>query len=76
MMMVDFLVAVLFGEITRILNHILAITTHAVDVGAFTPLFWMFEEREKVCGTFRYWVIQSHSDPQQVNLKDQIEIAQ
>jgi len=41
-------VRVLFGEITRILNHIMAITTHAVDVGAFTPLFWMFEEREKL----------------------------
>jgi len=41
-------IRVMFGEITRILNHILAITTHAVDVGAFTPLFWLFEEREKL----------------------------
>ncbi|XP_065056333.1 NADH dehydrogenase [ubiquinone] iron-sulfur protein 2, mitochondrial-like [Rhopilema esculentum] len=41
-------IRVLFGEITRILNHILAVTTHAVDVGAFTPLFWLFEEREKL----------------------------
>lgn len=38
----------LFGEITRILNHIMAITTHALDVGAFTPFLWMFEEREKM----------------------------
>lgn len=39
---------VLFSEITRILNHILSITTHALDVGAMTPLFWLFEEREKM----------------------------
>jgi len=39
---------VMFGEITRILNHIMGITTHALDVGAMTPFFWMFEEREKL----------------------------
>lgn len=38
----------LFGEITRILNHIMAIGTHALDVGALTPFFWLFEEREKM----------------------------
>ena len=38
----------MFGEITRILNHIMGVTTHALDVGAMTPFFWMFEEREKV----------------------------
>jgi len=31
------LVRVLFLELTRILNHLLAITTHALDVGAMTP---------------------------------------
>lgn len=41
---------VLYGELTRILNHIMAITTHALDIGAMTPFFWMFEEREKVRG--------------------------
>ena len=40
--------AVLFGEITRILNHIMGVGTHALDVGAMTPFFWLFEEREKV----------------------------
>lgn len=39
---------VLYGEMTRILNHIMGITTHALDIGAMTPFFWMFEEREKV----------------------------
>jgi len=39
---------VLFSEITRILNHLMAITTHALDVGALTPFLWGFEEREKL----------------------------
>ena len=41
-------IRVLFSEITRILNHLLAITTHALDVGALTPFLWAFEEREKL----------------------------
>ena len=35
-------------EMSRILNHLLAITTHCIDLGAITPLLWMFEEREKL----------------------------
>jgi len=30
-------IRVLFAELTRLLNHILALTTHALDVGALTP---------------------------------------
>lgn len=41
-------IRVLFMEITRILNHLMAITTHAMDVGALTPFLWAFEEREKL----------------------------
>lgn len=41
-------IRVMFGEITRILNHLMGITTHALDVGAMTPFLWMFEEREKL----------------------------
>lgn len=41
-------IRVIFCEITRILNHIMSLTTHALDVGAFTPLLWSFEEREKL----------------------------
>ena len=40
------LIRVMFSEITRILNHILNITTFALDVGAMTPFLWLFEERE------------------------------
>ena len=36
----------------RILNHIMAITTQALDVGAMTPLLWLFEEREKMMGFY------------------------
>lgn len=50
-------IRVLFAELGRILNHILNITTYAIDVGAITPALWGFEEREKamefyerVCG--------------------------
>lgn len=41
-------IRVLFSEITRILNHLLAVSCHALDVGAMTPLLWAFEEREKL----------------------------
>ena len=30
-------IRVLFSEITRILNHLMSVTTHAMDVGALTP---------------------------------------
>ncbi len=41
-------IRVLYAEIGRILNHLLNITTFALDVGAMTPLLWAFEEREKL----------------------------
>jgi NADH dehydrogenase (ubiquinone) Fe-S protein 2 len=41
-------IRVMFDEITRILNHLMAVTTHAMDVGALTPFLWAFEEREKL----------------------------
>jgi NADH dehydrogenase (ubiquinone) Fe-S protein 2 len=41
-------IRVIILEITRLLNHLLAVTTHALDVGALTPFLWAFEEREKL----------------------------
>jgi len=41
-------IRMIFLEITRLLNHLLALTTHALDVGALTPFLWAFEEREKL----------------------------
>lgn len=45
-------IRVMFAEITRILNHILNLTTYAFDVGAMTPLLWGFEEREIMLGFY------------------------
>jgi len=37
---------VLWAEITRVSNHILNTGAHAMDVGAMTPIIWLFAERE------------------------------
>ena len=47
------LIRVLFCEIGRILNHLLNVTTQAMDVGALTPPLWGFEEREKLMHLLR-----------------------
>lgn len=39
---------VILSEITRILNHLMGIATHALDIGALSPFLWVFEEREKL----------------------------
>jgi NADH-quinone oxidoreductase subunit D len=39
-------IRVMFDEITRILNHLLWIGTHALDVGAMTMFLYAFRERE------------------------------
>ncbi|WP_431285923.1 NADH-quinone oxidoreductase subunit D [Humitalea sp. 24SJ18S-53] len=39
-------IRVLFAEIGRVLNHLLNITTYALDCGAITPSLWGFEQRE------------------------------
>ncbi len=38
----------LYAELTRIANHILNVTSYAMDVGAMTPMLWGFEQREKI----------------------------
>jgi NADH-quinone oxidoreductase subunit D len=43
----------LFDELTRIMNHLLNVTTFALDVGAMTPLLWMFEEREHLMNIYQ-----------------------
>lgn len=41
-------IRVMFDELTRIMNHLLAIACHSLDVGNMSPLFWAFEERERL----------------------------
>ena len=41
-------VRVLFDELTRVLNHMLAIACHALDIGSMSSIFWSFEERELI----------------------------
>jgi NADH-quinone oxidoreductase subunit D len=43
------IIRVLYAEISRIMSHILNVTTQAMDVGALTPPLWGFVEREKLC---------------------------
>ena len=50
-------IRVLFGEITRLINHILAVACHALDVGALTPFLWLFEEREKLMEFYERLII-------------------
>ena len=42
------LIRTLFVELSRVLNHLLAVTTHAIDIGGITLFLWGFEEREKL----------------------------
>ncbi|UXU75217.1 MULTISPECIES: NADH-quinone oxidoreductase subunit D [unclassified Paracoccus (in: a-proteobacteria)] len=42
------LIRVLYSEIGRILNHLMGLTTGALDVGALTPPLWGFEAREEL----------------------------
>ncbi len=41
-------IRILFDELTRILNHLLAIACHALDIGSMSSIFWAFEERENI----------------------------
>ena len=66
-------VRTLFDELTRILNHMLAISCHALDVGSMSSVFWAFEEREKIMEFYeRVSGARMHAAfyrPNEVNLK-------
>lgn len=42
----------LFDELTRVLNHFLAVASHAIDIGSMSPMLWAFEERERILEFF------------------------
>jgi NADH-quinone oxidoreductase subunit D len=41
-------IRVLFAELTRVLNHLLSVSSFALDCGALTPGLWGYEERERL----------------------------
>jgi NADH dehydrogenase (ubiquinone) Fe-S protein 2 len=41
-------IRIIFDELTRILNHLIALSTHSMDVGTMSVFFWAFEERERI----------------------------
>jgi NADH-quinone oxidoreductase subunit D len=43
-------------ELSRIISHLVWLGTTAVDIGAFTPFLWLFEQRERVYGMFEKWI--------------------
>src|SRR4249919_2534838 len=45
-------IRVMFDEITRILNHLLWLGAHALDVGAMTPFLYAFREREDLLDVY------------------------
>ena len=45
-------IRVMFDEITRILNHLLWLGAHALDVGAMTPFLYCFREREDLMDAY------------------------
>jgi len=41
-------VRVLVAELNRIASHFIAIGTYGMDIGAFTPFFWLMRDREHI----------------------------
>ena len=42
-------------ELSRIISHLVWFGTTAIDIGAFTPFLWTFQEREKVYNLQEAW---------------------
>ena len=43
-------------ELSRIMSHVVWVGTTAVDIGAFTPFLWIFQERENIYNLLEGWV--------------------
>jgi NADH-quinone oxidoreductase subunit D len=48
------LIRTIFDELSRIMNHLLSLATHALDIGTMATLFWAFEDRERIMELFEY----------------------
>src|SRR5690242_4386890 len=47
---------VIASELSRIISHLVWLGTTCIDIGAFTPFLWAFDERENVYRLFDAWV--------------------
>jgi NADH-quinone oxidoreductase subunit D len=47
---------VILMELSRIISHLVWLGTTCIDIGAFTPFLWSFQERERVYLLFESWI--------------------
>jgi NADH-quinone oxidoreductase subunit D len=47
---------VMLCELSRIISHLVWLGTTCIDIGAFTPFLWAFQQREKVYELFESWI--------------------
>ncbi len=47
---------VILMELSRIISHLVWLGTTCIDIGAFTPFLWSFQERENVYNLFENWI--------------------
>jgi NADH-quinone oxidoreductase subunit D len=47
---------VIASELSRIISHLVWLGTTCIDIGAFTPFLWSFQERERVYDLLERWV--------------------
>jgi NADH-quinone oxidoreductase subunit D len=47
---------VILMELSRIISHLVWLGTTCIDIGAFTPFLWSFQERERVYRLFENWI--------------------
>jgi NADH-quinone oxidoreductase subunit D len=43
-------------ELSRIMSHVVWLGTFCIDIGAFTPFLWLFQERENIYDLLERWV--------------------
>jgi NADH-quinone oxidoreductase subunit D len=43
-------------ELSRIMSHLVWLGTTCIDIGAFTPFLWSFQERERIYTLFEQWI--------------------